>query len=137
MNQNKIVIIHSLSRYSKILFYNKIYSLQDLEKRLATVLRQSFQQCPTIGAQLRLLEVFEGVSGREMVQEYLKDKDKQLINSFTDELIAVRSMFIAKMNSPPLHINLPPIVSCMTWIRALQRRIKVSSLVTLKLCARK
>ncbi len=32
------------------------------------MLRQSFQQCPTIDAQLRLLEVFEGISSRELVQ---------------------------------------------------------------------
>ena len=90
------------------------------------VLRQSFQQCPTIASQLRLLEVFEGVSGREMVQEYLKDKDQQLINMFTNELIAVRSMFLAKMKESPLHRNLPPIVSRLTWVGALKRRIKVS-----------
>ena len=41
---------------------------KNLEKKLAEVLRQSFQQCPTIGAQLRLLEVFEGISSRELVQ---------------------------------------------------------------------
>ena len=28
----------------------------------------SFNQCPTVDSQLRLLEVFEGVSGRELVQ---------------------------------------------------------------------
>ena len=42
--------------------------IQDLEKKIADVLRQAFVQCPTIGAQLRLLEVFEGISGRELVQ---------------------------------------------------------------------
>ena len=98
---------------------------QDLERRLAIVLHQSFQQCPTIGAQLRLLEVFEGVSGREMVQEYLREKDKQLISSFTQELIAVRSMFLAKRNSPPNHVNLPPVVSRLTWVGALKKRIQV------------
>ena len=41
---------------------------QDLEKRIADVLRQAFAQCPTIDAQLRLLEVFEGISARELVQ---------------------------------------------------------------------
>ena len=32
------------------------------------MLRQSFLQCPTLEAKLRLLEVFEGISGRDMVQ---------------------------------------------------------------------
>ena len=41
---------------------------QSLEKRLAEILRLSYNQCPTVEAQLRLLEVFEGVSGRELVQ---------------------------------------------------------------------
>eukprot|EP00057_Strongylocentrotus_purpuratus_P006394 XP_011660868.1 PREDICTED: dynein beta chain, flagellar outer arm [Strongylocentrotus purpuratus] len=98
--------------------------VKDLERRLASVLRQSFCQCPSIGSQLRLLEVFEGVSGREMVQEYLKDKDRALINSFTNELIAVRTMFIAKSSEPPLHANLPPIVCKLTWVGALKKRIK-------------
>lgn len=41
---------------------------QMLEKQLAEILRQAFQQCHTLGAQLRLLEVFEGISSRELVQ---------------------------------------------------------------------
>ncbi|XP_033641711.1 dynein beta chain, flagellar outer arm-like [Asterias rubens] len=105
-------------------FFNFRSIVKDLERRLAIVLHQSFQQCPTIGAQLRLLEVFEGVSGREMVQEYLREKDKQLISSFTQELIAVRSMFLAKRNSPPNHVNLPPVVSRLTWVGALKKRIQ-------------
>ncbi|XP_022099208.1 dynein beta chain, ciliary-like [Acanthaster planci] len=105
-------------------FFNFRSIVKDLERRLATVLRQSFQQCPTIGAQLRLLEVFEGVSGREMVQEYLRDKDQQLVAAFSRELIAVRSMFLARRNDPPGHANLPPVVSRLTWVGALKKRIQ-------------
>ena len=41
---------------------------QDLEHNLADVMRQSFKQCWDTRAKLRLLEVFEGISGRELVQ---------------------------------------------------------------------
>jgi dynein heavy chain len=62
-----------------ISFYNKSHTFamclnkrllyfQSLEKRLAEILRLAYNQCPTVEAQLRLLEVFEGVSGRELVQ---------------------------------------------------------------------
>ena len=44
------------------------FCIQNLERRLADVLRQSFKQCPDTAAKLRLLEVFEGTSGRELVQ---------------------------------------------------------------------
>ncbi|XP_033103095.1 dynein heavy chain 9, axonemal-like [Anneissia japonica] len=98
--------------------------VKDLERQLAFVLRQSFQQCPTIGSQLRLLEVFEGISSRELVQKHLKDKDSQLVMSFTSELISVRNMFIKGNRSPPQHSHFPPVVSRLIWIRALRRRIQ-------------
>lgn len=44
------------------------FKFQSLEKRLAEILRLSYNHCPTVESQLRLLEVFEGVSGRELVQ---------------------------------------------------------------------
>ncbi len=41
---------------------------QDFEKKFVEVLQQSFAQCLTVKAQLRLLEVFQGVSQRETVR---------------------------------------------------------------------
>ena len=45
-----------------------VLNCQDLEQNLADVMRQSFKQCWDTRAKLRLLEVFEGISGRERVQ---------------------------------------------------------------------
>ena len=100
---------------------------QDLEKKIADVLRQAFSQCPTIGAQLRLLEVFEGISARELVQVHLRDKDRQLVTLFTKELATVRSMFHENAKSPPPHVNMPPVVSKLLWVNALKQRINVSA----------
>lgn len=58
------LVLHVLT----LLYLDINVGVQDLERKLANVLRQSFQHCPTIGSQLRLLEVFEGISGRELVQ---------------------------------------------------------------------
>ncbi|XP_064650622.1 uncharacterized protein LOC135502065 isoform X3 [Lineus longissimus] len=98
--------------------------VKDLERKLAEILRHSFHQCPTIGAQLRLLEVFEGISSRELVQANLKDKDKKLVMAFTDELIQVRGMFDLHSAKPPIHKNQPPLVSKMMWAFALKERIR-------------
>ncbi|XP_076457719.1 uncharacterized protein LOC143291635 isoform X3 [Babylonia areolata] len=99
--------------------------VKSLEKRLSGILRQSFSQCPTVESQLRLLEVFEGVSGREMVQLHIKDKDQQLVTAFTAELTQVREMFSTSSLSPPLHKNMPPVVSKLMWVYGLRQRIKV------------
>nr|XP_022320176.1 dynein beta chain, flagellar outer arm-like isoform X6 [Crassostrea virginica] len=98
--------------------------VKSLEKRLAEILRLSYNHCPTVESQLRLLEVFEGVSGRELVQVHLKDKDLQLVKAFSAELQTVRSMFDETNISPPLHANMPPIASRLFWVRALQERIR-------------
>ncbi|KAK7479591.1 hypothetical protein BaRGS_00029140 [Batillaria attramentaria] len=98
--------------------------VKSLEKRLSGILRQAFTQCPTVESQLRLLEVFEGVSGREMVQMHLKDKDRYLVEAFTAELQQVREMFTSNSISPPPHKNMPPVVSKLMWVYGLKQRIK-------------
>ncbi|XP_078672103.1 uncharacterized protein LOC144911712 isoform X1 [Branchiostoma floridae x Branchiostoma belcheri] len=97
--------------------------VKDLEAQLASVLNLSFLQCPTVASQLRLLEVFEGVSSRELVQKHLKDKDRALVSSFTQELLEVKTIFNSKVRAPPMHTNLPRTVSKLLWIKGLQARI--------------
>lgn len=92
---------------------------------MAEIIRQGFGQCPTVGSQLRLLEVFEGISSRELVQENLKEKDKMLVQGFTSELTHVRTMFNYLAKSPPLHKNMPSVVSKVQWVHALRQRIQV------------
>lgn len=55
-----------------IIILLNISVFQSLEGKLAQILRISFNQCPTVEAQLRLLEVFEGISGRELVQVFIQ-----------------------------------------------------------------
>ena len=61
-------------------------------------------------------------------QMHLRDKDQSLVQSFTDELIKVRSMFHASQKKPPLHKNMPPFVSRLLWIHALKERVRVRAL---------
>ncbi|KAH9514965.1 hypothetical protein Btru_021540, partial [Bulinus truncatus] len=106
-------------------FFNFRTTVKDLEKNLAGILRLSFDQCPNIQAQLRLLEVFEGISGRELVQQYLKDIDKTVVMNFTVELEQVQAIFQENSISPPAHHNMPYTVSKLMWSRALRERIEI------------
>ena len=62
------------------------------------------------------------------LQIHLKDKDKILVKSFTEELIQVRGMFLENQKKPPNHKNMPPIVSKLLWMHGLKRRIEVNRL---------
>jgi len=56
---------------------------------------------------------------------HLKDKDDILVTSFTKEVIQVRSLFQSGQKKPPLHKNMPPVVSNLMWVYALKQRIQV------------
>ncbi|XP_069470025.1 uncharacterized protein [Ambystoma mexicanum] len=104
-------------------FFDFRIIIKDLEHQLAGILRISFQQCHTIGAQLRLLEVFEGISRREIIKDHVRDIDEQLVCMFIDELTQVKDMYMQLSETPPQHINTTPTVSKLTWIKALKARI--------------
>ena len=102
--------------------------LQDLEVRLAHVLRQSFHQCWDTKARLRLLEVFEGISGRELLQSNLKDIFDSMVHSFTTELADIRIFFESHADNPPRHLQLPPVASKLLWLRGLKLCVQVRHL---------
>ncbi|EDO43528.1 predicted protein [Nematostella vectensis] len=97
---------------------------RDLEFSLADVLRQSFKQCWDTRAKLRLLEVFEGISGRELVQANLKDILSSMVHDLTQELLSVRKFFEQRKDDPPSHPHLPPVASKVLWLRGLKLHIQ-------------
>ena len=66
------------------------HCFQDLEHNLADVMRQSFKQCWDTRAKLRLLEVFEGISGRELVQV------RSITYTCTQTVISTDSILVTK-----------------------------------------
>ncbi|CAH2222791.1 Hypothetical predicted protein [Pelobates cultripes] len=126
-----IFITDRSSRFEKA-FFDFRTKIKSLEHKLGEILRSSFIQCPTIASQLRLLEVFEGISRRDVVKDYLKDKDDQLVAMFIEELTQVNEMYVSMAHNPPMHINMAPTVSKLLWIRGLHARIS-EPMVKLKL----
>ncbi|XP_066025345.1 uncharacterized protein [Pocillopora verrucosa] len=97
---------------------------RDLEYNLADVMRQSFKQCWDTRAKLRLLEVFEGISGRELVQTNLKVTFTALVLGFTQELLDMRVFFESHMDSPPAYPHLPPVSNKLLWLRGFKIHIQ-------------
>ena len=78
-----------------------------------------------------LIEAYTTSVGKQL---HLKDKDQKLVEAFTDELRQVRSMFSTYSISPPLHSNMPPVVSKLMWVYGLRQRIKVGVSVCVCVC---
>lgn len=56
------------SQNFEIAFFNLRTTVKELERELSKILNLSIQHCTTIGSKLRLLEVFEGVHERDVIQ---------------------------------------------------------------------
>ncbi len=61
-------------------------------------------------------------------QERLKDNEETLLKCFAEEIDAVKKIFGEQRDNPPLHKNMPEVVSRMMWVHALQERIRVRML---------
>ena len=57
--------------FERDLLYECLF-VKELERELSQILNLSIQNCTTIASKLRLLEVFEGVHERDVIQVSLK-----------------------------------------------------------------
>ena len=63
-------------------FFKFRQHIKELERRLASVLTQSFDDCDTIIGKFKLLESFEGLLTRQIIQDELEKKHVTLLELF-------------------------------------------------------
>jgi dynein heavy chain len=63
-------------------FFNFRKGVKELERRLASVLTQSFDDCDTIIGKFKLLDSFEGLLNRPIIQDELERKHVNLLELF-------------------------------------------------------
>ncbi|XP_039611018.1 dynein beta chain, flagellar outer arm-like [Polypterus senegalus] len=117
-----ILFTESNQSFEKAFFDFRI-TIKELEFQIAEVLQSDFQQTPTIGAQLRLLQVFEGISGRDLVQKHLKVKEQQLLSMLIDEVTQVKSSYQEMCRNACGRSLAPPTVNKLRCLKGLQDRI--------------
>lgn len=104
---------------------------KELDRRLASVLTQSFDDCDTIIGKFKLLESFEGLLTRAIIQEELERKQVNLLELYRHDLKTVSSIFqegrvlVEKVDeNAPISSNMPPIAGAINWSYGLFERIK-------------
>jgi dynein heavy chain len=105
-------------------FYEFRCSIKELERRLGSVITQAFDDSNTIYGRFKLLDSFEGLLERPIIQDELEKKHVVLVQSYGKDLKAVQELFLKDKDDPPIGSNLPPIAGSLTWCKGLTERIE-------------
>ena len=106
-------------------FYEFRCRIKELERRLASVLSQGFDDMPAIIGRFKLLDSFEGMLERNHIKDELERKQHALLESYAEDLTVVQAMFQEGRRRPPISHNLPPIAGALSWCRGLLSRVKL------------
>ncbi|GLE01103.1 hypothetical protein PINS_up009916 [Pythium insidiosum] len=97
---------------------------KELERRLASVISQAFDDAKTIHARFKCLDCFEDLLDRAIIKNELERKYTALLASYATDLHVVQQLFIEHREHPPIPHNLPPFAGAVTWSRGLAERIR-------------
>ena len=105
--------------------------IKELERRLASILTQGFDDNDTIQGKFKLLDSFEGLLTRPIIQDELEKKHIILLELYKNDLKVVQNIFHegkALVNDiderAPIGDNMPPIAGAIYWTTGLEERIK-------------
>lgn len=105
-------------------FYEFRVVIKELERRLASVITQAFDDCSTVGTTFKLLDSFEGLLEREIIQADLEKKHMDLLRAYGADLKEVHEIFNLQMMMPTLPKNNAPHSGAVAWVRALKERVQ-------------
>ena len=112
-------------------FFKFRQRIKELERRLASVLSQSFDDSDTIIGKFKLLESFEGLLSRAIIQDELEKKQINLLELYKTDLKTVAQIFqdgkvLIEKNDEngPISLNMPPISGAISWTSGLYERVR-------------
>lgn len=97
---------------------------KELERRLASIINQAFDDAKTIAGRLKCLDCFEDLLNRQIIKSELEQKHTSLIASYASDLHQVQQIFIENREHPPISPNHPPFAGAVSWCRGLVERVK-------------
>uniref|UniRef100_G3TNR2 Dynein axonemal heavy chain 17 n=1 Tax=Loxodonta africana TaxID=9785 RepID=G3TNR2_LOXAF len=104
--------------------------IQDLDRRLATIFCQGFDDCPSIESCTKLLHMCGGLLERPLILAEVVPRYSVMLELFDAELDNIKILYDAQMaasqegNIPPIHKNMPPVAGQLKWSLELQERLE-------------
>lgn len=112
-------------------FFKFRQRIKELERRLSSVLTQSFDDCDTLVGKFKLLESFEGLLTREIILDELEKKQITLLELYKQDLKIVNQVFqegrvlVDRLDeNSPISSNMPPNAGSIAWTNGLLDRIR-------------
>lgn len=102
-----------------------------LERKLAAILVQAFDECFTMESLVKLIEVCGSILQRPIIFKEIKDKMENMLELYNQDLDIVKTIFdegvetINKSGIDALVVDkgFPPVTGALTWIRKMKARI--------------
>ena len=104
-------------------FYNFRCVVQDLERRIGSLISQALDDSTTVMACFKVIESFDELLERDLIVAEMEDKHAYLLKSYALDLKMVQDIFIAGQIRPNLNLNCPPRAGAVIWVRGLMQRI--------------
>ncbi|XP_025783344.1 dynein heavy chain 17, axonemal [Puma concolor] len=104
--------------------------IQDLDRRLATIFCQGFDDCSSIESCAKLLYMCGGLLERPLILAEVVPRYSVMLELFDAELDNTKTLYDAQLaasadgNIPPLHKNMPPVAGQLKWSLELQERLE-------------
>lgn len=112
-------------------FFQFRQKIKDLERMLASILNQGFDDSDTIIGKFKLLDSFEGLLTRPIIQDELEKKHITLLELYKEDLKITQGIFLEGKalvdrvdERAPISDNMPPITGAIYWTTGLFERIK-------------
>lgn len=106
-------------------FYAFRGKIKELERRLSAILTQGFEDQSTILGRFKLLDSFDTLLERPIIQDELERKHVALIQAYGADLKKVQEVLLLDRDIPPIGWNMPPIAGALAWCRGLKERIQL------------
>ncbi|XP_008068583.1 dynein heavy chain 17, axonemal [Carlito syrichta] len=106
--------------------------IQDLDRRLATIFCQGFDDSWSIESSAKFLYMCGGLLERPLILAEVVPRYSGMLEMFDAELDNAKILYDAQMaasaegNIPPIHKNMPPVAGQLKWSLELQERLEVS-----------
>lgn len=97
--------------------------IDDLDRRISTILCQAFDDCSGLQTCFRLVDSFAGLLSRPIIQHDFEKKYSVLLEMYSADLDDVRGIFMKFKDAPPIHQNMAPVTGTLTWTHELKDRM--------------
>lgn len=100
-------------------------TIDDLDRRIGTIICQGFDDCSSLYSCFRLLDSFSGLLSRPIIQNDFGKKYFDLLDYIDRDLDNVFLIFQDHKDAPPIHSNMAPVTGALAWTHELKDRIQI------------